>query len=434
MPKIYTSENVLEAARKRLRLIFSQFNHIYFAVSGGKDSSVMVQLAEETAARMNRTYDVMYIDFEAQYAHTIAHIEQLKTLPHIGTFYHIALPMALRNAVSMLQPKWICWDEQVKDLWVRPLPPDAITEKNCPWPWFRKGEEFEEFIVEFAHWYRETHDGPVACGIGIRADESLNRFQTIAFHERKEEYAGQHWTTRVDEDIYNFYPIYDWRVEDIWGAVSQLNLLSNEIYELMYKNGLSIHQQRLCQPYGDDQRNGLDQFKALEPETWEKVLSRVNGVNFGNIYCRTTALGNLKSFKPEGMEWEAYTVFLMESIGLYNRELMLHYYGKIKKFILWHEKHEGVALKDIPGEADTRLEQQKKAISWRRIARALEKNDFYMKRLSFAQTKSDMAKLEKFVRTWSNFLNRDTETTDGDLRRFIERQELDHDTETEPEG
>lgn len=427
MPKIYEEQNVLDAAMERLTFIFSEFEHVYYSVSGGKDSSVMVQLAERVAAKLNRSYDVLYIDLEAQYAHTIEHINELKQLPHIGTFYHVALPMALRNAVSMLQPKWICWDAQQKELWVRPLPEDAITEENCPWEWFKRGEEFEEFIIEFAAWYHSIHPGKTACGVGIRADESLNRFQTIAFHERKEEYKEKHWTTKLQEGVYNFYPIYDWRTEDIWGAVSQLDLLSNEIYELMYKNGLSIHQQRLCQPYGDDQRNGLDQFRALEPETWERVLHRVNGVNFGNIYARTTALGNIKSFKPEHMDWEQYTVFLLESIGLYNRELMLHYYEKIRKFIRWFEKTEGITIADIPGEADRKLEQQRKAISWRRIARAIEKNDFYMKRLSFAQTKSDMAKLEKFMKTWSNFLTRDSETTDKDLLRLIERQELDGD-------
>lgn len=433
MPKIYTNENVLDAAFGRLRYVFVEFDNVYFSVSGGKDSSVMVQLAEKVAEEQKKTYDVLYIDFEAQYARTIAHIEELKKLPHIGRFYHVALPMALRNAVSMLQPKWICWDETSEELWVRPLPRNAITSENCPWSWYRHGEEFEDFIVEFARWYRDTHTGTVACGVGIRADESLNRFQTIAFYDRKEEYHGKHWTTKLEEGIYNFYPIYDWRVEDIWGAVSQLNLKSNDIYELMYKNGLSIYQQRLCQPYGDDQRNGLDQFKALEPETWEKVLNRVNGVNFGNIYCRTTALGNIKSFKPDSMGWEQYTVFLLESIGLYNRELMLHYYGKIKKFIRWYEKQEGISISDIPGEADPKMEQQKKAISWRRIARALEKNDFYMKRLSFSQTKGDEKKLEKFVRTWSDFLNKDTETGDRDLKRFIERVELDAGTKNESE-
>ena len=144
-----------------------------------------------------------------------------------------------------------------------------------------------------------------------------------------------------------FYPIYDWRTEDIWGAVSKLNLKFNYIYELMYKNGVSIYEQRLCQPYGDDQKNGLDQFKALEYETWGKVLNRVNGVNFGNIYCKTTALGNIKSCKPNFMSWQEYTVFLLESIGIYNNDLMRHYYKKIKKFMMWHKTKYGIEIKDI---------------------------------------------------------------------------------------
>ena len=206
--------------------------------------------------------------------------------------------------------------------------------------------------------------------------------------------------------------------------MSQLNLKANEIYELMYKNGLSIYQQRLCQPYGDDQRNGLDQFRALEPETWNRVLNRVNGVNFGNIYCRTSALGNLRTSKPDFMSWEEYTVFLLESIGLYNRDLMLHYYHKIKKFIRWYEKTDGLDPRNIPDEADSRLESRRKAISWRRVARALEKNDFYMKRLSFAQTKSDEAKLRAFVGRWKNFLTREEAQSDKDLMRFLDRYEL----------
>lgn len=428
MPKIYRDENVLEAALRRLKYVFSEFDNVYFCVSGGKDSSVMVQLAESLCEELGKTYDVMYIDFEAQYAATIEHIGELKKLKHIDTFYHIALPMALRNAVSMLQPKWICWDEDKKDLWVRPIPENAITLKNCPFDFYRYGEEFEDFIHEFACWYHLKKGGKTACCVGIRADESLSRFQTVANPGRKVTYKDEPWTTKIHqtEEIYNAFPIIDWRVEDIWGAVSQLGLKMNQIYELMYKNGLSIYRQRLCQPYGDDQRNGLDQFRALEPDTWEKIINRVNGVNFGNLYCRTSALGNITSMKPDDMEWEQYAVFLMESIGLYNRALMEHYYGKIKKFIRWYEKHEGITLKDIPGEADKKLEQQKKAISWRRIARALEKNDFYMKRLSFAQTKGDEKKLQTFVNTWSNFLTKESAAGDKDLNRFMERREMEN--------
>ena len=326
-----------------------------------------------------------------------------------------------------MQPKWICWEEESRHLWVRDMPEDSINIDNCPFPWFKKGEEFEEFIVQFASWYQEKYKGKVACGIGIRTDESLNRFRTIAFQNKKVTFQKYNWTTKlkVNEkhiDVYNFYPIYDWTVEDIWAAVSKLDFKFNYIYELMYKNGLSINEQRLCQPYGDDQRNGLNQFKALEYDTWSKVLNRVNGVNFGNIYCKTTALGNIKSCKPFFMDWQEYTVFLLESIGIYNRDLMLHYYRKIKKFMIWYKCKYGVELKDIPDAADCKLESQKKAISWRRIARAIEKNDFYLRRLSFAQTKNDDKKLIELIHKWDNLLNKTTQTDDTKLRKIIKEK------------
>jgi len=285
MAKKYLEKNVLDAAVERLEIIFQNFDNIYFSVSGGKDSSVMVQLANKVAQKLNRSFDILFIDLEAQYSHTIEHINELKQLSQIREFYHIALPLALRNAVSVLQPKWICWEEESKHLWVKDIPKDSINMKNCPFPWFKKGEEFEEFIVQFASWYQKKYQGKVACGIGIRTDESLNRFRTIAFQSKKVTFENYNWTTKlkVNEkhiDVYNFYPIYDWTVEDIWGAVSKLDLKFNYVYELMYKNGLSIHEQRLCQPYGDDQRNGLNQFKALEYDTWSKILNRVNRSQF----------------------------------------------------------------------------------------------------------------------------------------------------------
>ena len=409
MPKIYLQKNVLEAAFERLEIIFNEFDNVYFSVSAGKDSSVMIQLANIVAKKLNKKFDVLFVDLEGQYKCTINHVYELKKLSQIRTFYHICLPLALRNAVSILQPKWVCWEEESKHLWIRERPEDSINIDNCPFPWFRKGEEFEEFILQFAEWYQKTYGGKVACGIGIRTDESLNRFRTITFHKNKETYKKYNWTTRLKFsnkilDVYNFYPIYDFSVEDIWGAVGRLDLYYNKIYDLMYKNGMALSDQRICQPYGDDQRKGLNQFKALEYETWEKVLNRVNGVNFGNIYCRTFALGELKTSKPDFMTWQQYSVFLLESIGIYNKDLMMNYYRKIKKFIIWHKKNHGIEFDKIPEEAPRQLENQRKVISWRRIARAIEKNDFYLKRLSFCQTKTEENELRRLAHKWDNLL------------------------------
>lgn len=74
-------KNVLDATFERLEYIFDNFDNIYFSVSGGKDSSVMVQLANIVAKKKNKKFDVLYIDFEAQYKLTIKHVYELKELP-----------------------------------------------------------------------------------------------------------------------------------------------------------------------------------------------------------------------------------------------------------------------------------------------------------------------------------------------------------------
>lgn len=432
MPKIYTNKDVLTASYERLEYIFNEFDNVFFSVSGGKDSSVMIQLAAIVARKMNKKFGVLYIDLEAQYTATIEHIEELieETKDVVDRWHWIAMPLSLRNAVSVIQPKWICWDKKDKAKWVRNMPKNkhVINEDNYPkeWTWFERGMEFEDFILYFAEWYNSIHGGITATGVGIRSNESLNRFRTI-ISDKKERYKGFGWTTRLKikgkcTNIYNFFPIYDWETEDDWIAVAKLDLKFNQIYELMYKNGLSIHEQRLCQPYGDDQRNGLDQFRSLEPETWEKVLNRVHGVNFGNIYCRTSLLGNIKSEKPRDMTWQQYTVFLLESLGLYAPELRDHYYKKIKTFMEWYEKQEGIGLLEIKDEADTKLESSKKVASWRRIARAIERNDFWMKRLSFGQTKSDVERLFELKKKYADLIH-GCDTNDKHLKQVAEQME-----------
>ena len=432
MPKVYRDINVYDAALKRYQIVFDEFDNYYVSVSGGKDSSIMLQLMAQEARKAGKKFSVLYIDLEAQYQATIEHVNELVDITKdvVDHFYWCALPLSLRNAVSAIQPKWMCWDKKEKKKWVREYPTkrkdvDLITEDSLPdgWGWFRKGMEFEEFILYFAKWFNRINGGKSAAGIGIRSDESLNRFRTIT-NQSKEKFKDYPWTTRIHcksevLNCWNFYPLYDWRTEDDWTAVAKYDLKFNQIYELMYKNGVPIHEQRLCQPYGDDQRKGLNQFRYLEPETWEKVLNRVEGVNFGNIYCRTSLLGNIESEKPENISWEQYAVFLLESIGLYAPEVRDHYHKKICTFLDWYKK-EGIEIKDIPDEDDKKLEAAKKVASWRRIARAIEKNDFWMTRLSFGETKSDVERLFEMKKKYRNIIRPEDATSKG-LRKIVDR-------------
>ena len=395
--KIYDDEkNVYEAAVERFDYIYTHFEKVCVSFSNGKDSGVMLNLAIEAARRHGRLpVNALYIDFEAQYRHAIGFTHRMFSRPEV-TGWWVCLPIHLRNAVSQFQPHWLCWDPDKRAAWVRELPdnPHVVTDEGF-FPFFRRGMEFEEFVPEFARWF--SGGKSTACCVGIRSDESLNRFRTIA-SRRKVTLEGLQWTTRLfpSEEgtaIYNCYPIYDWRVEDVWRANGKFGWDYNRIYDIMYLAGVPIHKMRLCQPYGDDQRQGLYLFKILEPETWAKVVNRVEGANFGNRYTETdrTTLGNFKVNLPEGHTYESYAKFLLDNMPPYLAE---HYMEKIDKFLKWWEK-EGISI--IPDFADMKEEARRKVPSWRRICKVLLKNDYWCKGLSFSQTKREMERQAEMI-------------------------------------
>lgn len=395
--KIYDeSRSVYEAAVERFDYIYTHFEKVYVSFSNGKDSGVMLNLAIEAARRHNRLpVNALYIDFEAQYRHAIDFTYRMFSRPEV-TGWWVCLPIHLRNAVSQFQPHWMCWDPDKRAAWVRELPdnPHVVTDEGF-FPFFRRGMEFEEFVPEFARWF--GGDASTACCVGIRSDESLNRFRTIASRS-KETLDNLQWTTKLlsqdaGSTIYNCYPIYDWRVEDVWRANGKFGWDYNRIYDIMYLAGVPIHKMRLCQPYGDDQRQGLYLFKILEPETWAKVVNRVEGANFGNRYTETdrTTLGNYKVNLPDGHTYESYAKFLLDSMPPY---LADHYREKIDKFLRWWEK-EGVPI--IPDFADMKEEARRKVPSWRRICKVLLKNDYWCKGLSFSQTKKEMERQAEMI-------------------------------------
>jgi len=380
--------DVLTAARQRIAFVFDNFPRIYVSFSGGKDSSVMLHLVMDEAIKRGRKVGVLFVDLEGQYKITIEHIQHMFDLyaDHIEPYW-VCLPIILRNAVSQFQPRWTCWDTDKGNIWVRQPPKMAITDQSY-FPFFRYNMEFEEFVPAFGHWYSQGK--LTACFVGIRADESLNRYRTIVRSKSKFEDKG--YTTWIGKGLYNVYPIYDWRTQDIWIYNAKFNKPYNRLYNLMHQAGLTIHQMRICQPYGDDQRKGLWLFHIIEPETWGKIVARVNGANQGALYAQETGdiLGRIKITKPAGHTWESFAKLLLASMPDKTRE---HFENKIAVFIKWWMNH---GYDSIPDEADVNDEADKKVPSWRRICKALLRNDYWCKGLSFSQTKSEA--YEKYMK------------------------------------
>lgn len=381
--KVYKDYSCLEAARRRIAYSFDHFEKLYISFSGGKDSTVMTHLVLEEAKKRGRKVGLLIIDLEAQYTATIQHIEEMVELykDHIDLHWFCG-ELLLRNAVSDYEPKWVCWDESKKDLWVREKPKYASDLSQ--YDFYIPKMEFEELMVIFGQWYAQGE----SCGafIGIRSDESLHRYRAIVSDKPGLTVNGKKWTTKVSANLFNVYPVYDWRTEDIWlYHARHKDKCHNTIYDLMTKAGVKFSNQRLCQPFGDDQKKGLWLYHILEPATWYKLLNRVSGVNSGALYCQDT--GNINGAsrisKPDDHTWESYTNFLMRSLPKKMRD---NYRGRFIKFMCaWKQR----GYESIPDEAPHDLEVKCWAPSWRRMCRCILRNDYYCKGLGQTQPKSE---------------------------------------------
>jgi len=374
--------SVLDATKDRIEKVFNDFERIYISFSGGKDSTVMMHLVMNEAQKRNVKVGVLIIDLEAQYDATIKHLENMVEIykNHIELHWFCG-ELLLRNAVSDFMPKWVCWDESKKNVWIRKKPKYAADLTQ--YPFYIPRMEFEELMVIFGDWYSQGKK--TAAFIGIRSDESLHRYRAITSNKDGLTHKGYKWTTQIQKNLYNVYPIYDWRTEDIWVFHMKSKLAYNKIYDLMTRAGVKFSEQRLCQPYGDDQKKGLWLYHILEPQTWFKLINRVSGVNSGALYVQEKGSINGNSFieKPPKMTWKQYTNFLLKTLP---KKTQKNYKHRFEKFIAgWLQR----GYNTIPDEAPHSLEVKCWAPSWKRMARCILRNDYYCKGLGQTQPQSE---------------------------------------------
>lgn len=380
--KLYLGVDVLTATRERLRWVFETFERICLSFSGGKDSTVLLHLAAAEARKQKRKFSVLFIDWEVQYSATINHIEAMRQCYADCTdhFYWICLPLTTVSGVSQFQTEWTAWQDGVD--WVRKPPDCAITSPSF-FPFYYNGMTFESFVPAFNQWFSQGCNTGIL--VGIRTDESLNRFQSINSKRKRRYEMDKPWTTALAAGSgYGIYPLYDWRVRDVWRFYAHSGLPYNPVYDLMFRAGVSLTAMRICEPFGPEQRKGLWLYHVLDPQTWGKVCQRVSGANSGARYVRQgkNYFGSHQITKPAHHSWQSYAHFLLDSMPMKTAE---HYRSKIAVYLRWFQQHD--YPDGIPDEQDNDT-GSRDIPSWRRICKVMMRYDYWCRGLSFSPTKT----------------------------------------------
>jgi len=427
--------NVYNATNERLKLIFKDFDNVLVAFSCGKDSGVLLNLAYQYALKNKLLHKLAfyYEDYEADHRFTHEYADRMFKEIKIDKKYWLCLPISAACSVSMYETRWTPWDDKKKNIWVRSMPEYdyVINQDNCPFHFVKNTKGFDTRIW-FAEWFSKTY-GSTAVLIGIRAEESLTRRAIFTSQHRRYMHKGLVYSKTIDKSTCNFYPIYDWQTEDIWRANAKFGFDYNKTYDLYYQAGLTIDQMRLASPFHQSGQDNLKLYRVIDPNTWGRMVGRVNGCNFGGIYGGTSAMGWRKITKPKHFTWKEYAEFLLSTLpGDTKKKFLFHLnrlrdswknkgYGrnprvikqmiaegikientkKISKLCTKPDVYEIIKIKsDIPDETNI-PHSFRICPSWKAVCITILKNDWGLTYMSVSRTsekrKLKDAGLEKYI-------------------------------------
>mgnify|MGYP002454052956 FL=1 len=244
--------NVYERTQQRLKTVFDLFDNIYVSFSGGKDSGVLLNLCIDYVRRhgLRRRIGVFHMDYEIQYRDTLDYVDRtLAANADILDVYRVCVPFKVQTCTSMFRQYWRPWEESKRDVWVREMPEGCLTHQDFP---FFTDEMWDyEFQNRFAEWLHARSGATrTCCLIGIRTQESFNRWRTIYSDRNHHRFAGKRWIRQwVGGGICNAYPLYDWLTTDIWTANGRFGWPYNRLYDLFYRAGVPLDSQRVASPF-----------------------------------------------------------------------------------------------------------------------------------------------------------------------------------------
>lgn len=354
--KHFLDIDVYTAAKNRIHLIYDRFDLVVIGFSGGKDSTVVLNLALEVARERDRLpIDVCFVDEECITQETFDYVERVRTHNDVRMKW-ACLPVKHRNACSRSQPYWYPWLKEDRDKWVREMPPWAITLKDVPQ--FKVGKHVVHDVAPMLY---GKELGMVAELRGIRAQESIRRLQSVSKREI------DNWITQnpINGYFYPTSPIYDLQIQDVWVAPQQFSWDYNRHYDIQAMAGISKNLQRVTPPFGEEPLNGLWQFATCWPELWERMLKRVDGVGTAWRYALTDLYGTSPKEPPPGMTYRDWCYSLIE---LYEPEDKAQIAANVAQMIKLHRSKTSRPIPET--EAD-----RASGLSWKWLAKCINQGD-----------------------------------------------------------
>lgn len=299
--RVYLKQSVYDAAIERIEWLFSEFPNVIVNVSGGKDSTVVLNLTLSVAERLGRLpLDVMFIDQEVEWASVIEHVRDIMSDPRVRPHW-LQMPVDLENAASADEPMLTAWEPG--RAWVREKEPDSIHENDLGVQHF--SDIFDAYLA------RRFPNEPATYIAGVRTEESPARLLGLTTYAT---YKGETWGRIGDKarGHYTFYPIYDWGYTDVWKAIHDHAWPYCRLYDEQYRYGINVRDMRVSNVNHETALKNLFYLQEVEPDTWERITARLRGLN--SVAHLQGQFFTPRELPPMFRDWTEYRDHLVDNL------------------------------------------------------------------------------------------------------------------------
>ena len=228
--QVNTGIQVFDAALDRVVSTYKSGNRILVNFSGGKDSTICMELAI-LAAKMtgNLPVEVIMRDEELMLPGTFEYCERVAKREEVE-FHWIWAGQPIVNAFNRTEPYWWVFDETIpKEEWVR-QPPDFAY----------KIDDLNIDAIVTADRFPVKKGKHIVQIMGLRTQESPPRKLGLL--------SSKGYMTQVVKGRQSCRPIYDWTHGDVWKAINDHGWDYNDAYNQMLRYGISVSNMRIAPP------------------------------------------------------------------------------------------------------------------------------------------------------------------------------------------
>jgi len=336
---LYLSTNVYDEALNRIRFLFDTHDDIIISMSGGKDSTVLFNLAMIVAREKNRLpLKVFWLDQEAEWQATVDYMTEIMHREDVKPYW-FQIPFDFTNSLSPVCNFLRVWDEAKESLWVHPKDPVSIKENPS------SKNRFHDLVNTLPEYCTDSDNCAVL--VGMRITESLNRRACIAYG--RVVYKAVTWCKKKKGKHQVFWPIYDFTNDDIWTAIARNHWDYNKIYDYQYQAGVSKQSMRVSALIHETAWHSIEFLQEFEPKTYDRFVRRISGVS---TFAHAFDTGDVmpKQLPFAFASWKEYRDYLLDKITQDQYKDLFRMRWKGQEGDDWYKVHiKEILVNDIDG-------------------------------------------------------------------------------------